>query len=257
MVEKQCKKAKLDFVVNILYGIYRFLAAPMWRRKVLPMKWVLRLLVALLAVGSTVAEILPEPQNIVAAKVQGVILLDDGGRHMLVHRNCVAKARFSSDVNFQGYEIVCAPSPEKRKKAPLLSKADNLREHWRNFGVSGRLYRDEVPAGIIGIEGSLVAFTSGQGFVWFVDFEPNGDRSVLDTRKIYIVRVSEVASRGCGSAMKNFHTPPPQCIVEEEEIVLDWQQTKSFFDRILGVYAGSGNYAETMKWWKEMEEFLR
>jgi hypothetical protein len=119
--------------------------------------------------------------------------------------------------------------------------------HWRHFGVVGSIFRNKIkPGTMYSLEGGLMVFKTLNGQVWFADFEPNDNRTLLDKRKMYLVRISGELTKGCGYAMEEFTVAPPQCIMEEK--ILSWREAKNFLEPKVN---------PNPKDWAEIEKFLR
>ncbi|MFA6257589.1 MAG: hypothetical protein WC671_01090 [Candidatus Paceibacterota bacterium] len=154
------------------------------------------------------------------------------------------------------YKVRIVPAPKTtaaivQKPAivmtPETTVSDVILGHWRHFGVVGSVYRDKIkPGTMYSLEGGLMVFKTLNGPVWFVDFEPNDDISSLDRRKVYLVRISGDLAKGCGYAMEEFTTAPPQCIMEEK--ILSWREAKNFLEPKVN---------PNPKDWAEIEKFLR
>ncbi len=118
---------------------------------------------------------------------------------------------------------------------------------WKEFGVSSSVYRPDVEHGsVYGVDGSLLAFKTIDGVVWFGNFEPRDNKPPLETRKVYLVCISGNPAKGCGYAMRNLAVAPPQCVLEER--VVGWKEARGFLEP---------RTPNSELFWLNIEDFLR
>lgn len=139
-------------------------------------------------------------------------------------------------------------TPRIETPAPVLREVKKVELGlWKEFGVSGSIHRADVkPGTVYGGEGGLVAFKTLNGSVWYGNFEPHDNKPPLETRQVYLVRISGSLANGCGYAIRDYTTAPAQCVMEEK--VVGWREARGFLEP---------RTPNEKLFWKEIENFLR